>query len=217
MEGDDAFLPFEEAVVGVAALSFEKAVVGVAALNFEVDIQRESGGYVLQPFDYQSLVGNFVLAFEPIIQKIDYVFLPLEKAVFGIVEVLPFEKETQKAGCVLQPFEYRSVVRSFVLPFELDTQKVGYVFLQLEKVVFGIAEVLPFEMEIQTLGCALQPSEQKAVVGAVVEAHKLGYVIQTFEKGTFPVVDGMQVLDGDCIQLGSYLRASQSPHLSHHF
>lgn len=142
-----------------------------------------------------------------------------EKAVFGIVDVLPFEKETHKAGCVFHPFEYQSVVGNFVLLLELETQKVGYAFLQLEKAVFGIgiAEVLQYEMETQKVGCALQPSEQKAVVGAVADAHKLGYVFYPIEKGTLPVVDGMQVLDGNCIQFGSYLAASQSPHLSQHF
>jgi hypothetical protein len=136
MEVDDAFLSFGEPVVGVDARSFEEAVVDVAALNFDVDIQRESGSYVLQPFEYQSVVGNSVLT------------------------------------------------------FEMETQKVGYVFLKLEKTVFGIAEVFPFEMETQKAGCVLQSSEQKAVVGAVAEAHKLGYVFQPFEKGALSVVDG---------------------------
>lgn len=188
-------------------LSFEETVVGVAALKFEVDIPRKSGCYLLQP----SVVGNSVLPFGLEIQTVGYVFLPLEKVMFGIVDVLPFEKETQKAGCVFHQFEYQSVEGNF------ETQKVGYVFLQLEKNVFGISEVLPFEMETQKVGCALQPSEQKAVVGAVADAHKLGYVFYPIEKGTLPVVDGMQVLDGNCIQFGLYLAASQSPRLSQHF
>jgi len=194
-------------------LSFEETVVGVAALKFEMDILRESGCYLLLTFEYRSVVGNSVLPFGPV----GYVFLPLEKVVFGIVDVLPFEKETQKVGCVFHQFEYQSVVGNFVLPFEPETQKVGFAFLQLEKTVFGISEELPFEMETRKVGCAHQPSEQNAVVGAVVDAHKLGYVFYPIEKATLPVVDGMQVLDGNCIQFGSYLAASQSPHLSQHF
>lgn len=44
-------------------LSFEETVVGVAALKFEVYILRESGCYLLQPFEYQTVVGNSVLPF----------------------------------------------------------------------------------------------------------------------------------------------------------
>ena len=213
-------LPFEPVIqkVGYVLLALEREVFGIVdVLLFEKETQK--AGCVFHPFEYESVVGNFVLPFEPEIQKVGYVLLALEKEVFGIVDVLPFEKETQKVGCVVHPFEYQSVVGNFGLPFEPETQKVGYAFLQLEKAVFGIgiAEVLPFEMETQKVCCAHQPFEQKAVMGAVVDAHKLGYVFYPIEKGILLVVDGMQVLDGNCIQFGSYLAASQSHHLSQHF
>lgn len=130
-------------------------------------------------------------------QKVSYVLLlPFDKAVMGAA-VLPFEPETQKVDNVLLSYEVKAVVGAAVLPFVLETQKVDYVLVQpFEKAVVGAAE-LQFEWW---------------------ESQNVGYVLPlSFEKGTSPVEDGKQAsvgMDEECMQICSYLAASQFHHPS---